>query len=136
MTKKERRKMFDAVYHKYNKEMIILPGDCGPDDIAFSYVSLRYIAMPYKAFKDPSEWDILCLFHEIGHIKTNTEKMKICEKEYFATQWAADEAKKWNFQVRQLYRDTYQNYIWEKRELGLKHKGKNLPTKEELVVKW
>ena len=136
MRKRERVKMFNAIYDKYRKEMRIYPGDCGPDNIAYSYVSLRTIVMPEKAFSDPSEWDILCLFHEIGHIKTNTDNMKVVQKEYLATQWAADEAKKWGFHIKQLYKDAYQDYIWEKRDLSIKHRGKNVPSREAVRVRW
>lgn len=136
MTKTQRITMYNQIYLKYCKEMLIHCGDCGKDRRAYSYVSLREIVVPMGVFSNPSEWDLLVLLHEIGHIKTNKESMKMYWKEYLATQWAADEAKKWGLPIKPLYKEAFQKYIWEKRERSIASKGKKVHSKEEITIKW
>lgn len=136
MTENERIILFNRIYLKYCCEMWIHCGDCGKDNRAFSIVSNNEIVMPFGVFAHPSEWDILSLLHEIGHIKTNTDNMRVYEKEYLATQWSANEAKRIGFKINSTWKNIYQNYIWEKRKYSVSRKVKNIPTKEQLIVKW
>ena len=136
LTKTERITKYNRIYLKYCNEMWIHCGDCGEDRRAYSYVSLREIVVPMGVFSDPSEWDLIVLLHEIGHIKTNKESMKMVVKEYLATQWMADESKKWEIPVKKLYADAFQKYIWEKRKLSIARGGKNVPSEEELAIRW
>ena len=128
--------LFNDIYLKYANEMWIHVGDCGKEKRAFSYVSNKEVIMPEGVFMNPTEWDILSLLHEIGHIKTNKDSMRVFEKEYLATQWCADEAKRWGFTVKDEWKDVYQKYIWDHRDSCVKRKGKNVPDKSKLVVKW
>ena len=132
MTQKERKKMFDNIYKKYSNEIWIHSGDCGKDKRAYSYISSKEIVLPEESFKTPTDWAILVLLHEIGHIKTNTTQMKECEKEFYATQWSATEAKRLGLTILPLWKNAYQNYIWGKR----RGNSKNVPSREDLVVKW
>ncbi len=136
MTTVERKKLFTELYNKYSKEMYIHSGDCGPDNRAYSYISRREIVLPEESFSNPSEWAILELLHEVGHVKTNTRRMKVYEKEFLATQWSADEARKLGFPVKQLWRDAYQQYIWDKRQICINHKGRHVADKAALIVQW
>ncbi len=136
MTAKERKALFRSIYNKYCGEMYIHSGDCGPDNRGYSYVLRREIILPKESFSNPSEWQILELLHEIGHVKTNTRRMKVYEKEFHATQWSANEAKKLGLPIKQLWRDAYQQYIWEKRQMCINHKGRNVPKKEDLIIQW
>lgn len=136
MTKTQRIAMYKKIYDKYCNEMWIHCEYCGENRRAYSYVSLREIVVPLGVFSDPSEWDLLVLLHEIGHIKTNKESMKMYWKEYLATQWAADEAKKWGLPIKPLYKEAFQNYIWEKRERSIACRGKKVHSKEAITVKW
>ena len=136
MTVRERKQMFTQIYNKHCREMWIHEGDCGPDNRAFSYILSREVVLPPGTFENPSEWNIFALLHEIGHIKTNNPKMKVYEKEYHATQWQAIEARKIGFCPSQLWKDTYQEYIWEKRQMCINKKGKNVASKEALIIKW
>lgn len=132
----ERKRMFDNICNFYSRNIWIHVGDCGADGRAFSYVIRREIVLPESAFRNPSEWDILALLHEIGHIKTNTQKMKVYEKEYYATQWAANEAKRIGFYVSPEWKKAYQEYIFEKRQNCINRKGKNVVDKNKLIIKW
>ena len=136
MTKRECKELFAKIYNKYSKEMWIHEGDCGPDNVAYSYILRREIVLPHECFSNPREWDILVLLHEIGHIKTNNHKMTRYEKEFHATQWSATEAKKIGFNVKNEWKDVYQGYIWDKRQISINMKAKNVAAKEDLVIKW
>ncbi len=136
MTANERKAMFNSIYNRYSGEMYIHSGDCGPDNRGYSYVMRREIVLPKESFTSPSEWQILELLHEIGHVKTNTHRMKVYEKEFRATQWSATEAKKLGLPIKQLWRDAYQQYIWDKRQMCINRRGKNVPEKEDLIIQW
>lgn len=128
--------LFNKIYLKYANEMWIHAGDCGKDKRAHSIVSKKEVVVPMGTFSNPAKWDILVLLHEIGHIKTNKDSMKVYEKEFLATQWAANEAKNWGFKIEKEWKQIYQNYIWEKRDMCIRKGGKNVADKNELVVKW
>lgn len=134
MNKKECKRIFQSIFDRYSKEMWIHPGEC--ENRSYSYIIRREIEMPRSVFIEPDEWDIITLLHEIGHVKTNNHKMKVYEKEYFATQWSADEARKIGFYVRKEYKEIYQNYIWDKRQICINKKGKNVASKMALTIKW
>ncbi len=124
--------MFYNIFLNHCKEMWIHSGTngCG----FYCYIEEREVVVPPEAFKHPDKWDIFSLLHEIGHIKTNTVKQKRYYQEYLATQWAIQEAKKIGFKVPKKYIKTYQDYILRWRETSIKHKGKNIHTKEELKL--
>lgn len=136
MNARERKQIFNQIREQYSKEMWIREGDCGLDKRPYSYVMHRIIVMHEGTFESPTEWDILTLLHEIGHVKTNTQKMKVYEKEYSATQWSAYEARKIGIPVNDLWREAFQDYIWKKRQMCINKKGKNVANKEALIVKW
>lgn len=133
MTNKE---MFATIYDKYRKEMFIRFEDLKPDESGYSYVSCRRVVLPKKAAVNPSGWDVLTLLHEIGHIKTNTNKMRVFEKEYLATQWSADEAKRLGFHIEETWKRIYQDYVFDKWKMCINKGGKNIPPKEKLMIKW
>ena len=130
MTKGQRIELFNRIYLKYCNQMWIHAGIKG--DGFYSRIIAKEVAIEPDTFLDPSEWAIFATLHEIGHVLTNTPKMKRCTQEYLATQWALDEARKLGFAVPQQYIDTYQNYIWQWRDRSIRLKGKAVPTKEEL----
>lgn len=136
MTAKECKEMFTSVFNKYCCEMWIHEGDPGRGNGACSYIIRREIVLPVGTINNPDEWSVLVLLHEIGHIKTNTPKMKTYEKEYRAIQWSANEAKKIGLEVKKEWKEAYQNYIFKKRDMSIKRNAKNVVDKESLIVKW
>ena len=132
MNQKERKELFNSICSTYKTEMWIHSGDSNP----YSIVLYKEVVMPKKAFSRPSAWDIMCLLHEIGHIKTNKECMPTCEKEYLATQWSVNEARIIGFKIEDIWKECFQDYIWnyfdeEKNELT------NCSIqKEDLIVSW
>lgn len=64
------------------------------------------------------------LFHEIGHIETNTAGMRRAEEEYSATMWAIERCREYGIKIpRKLYNE-YQEYIDWTRERGERRGGK------------
>ena len=136
MTKEECKYVFDRVYQQFSKDIWIHPGDCGKDNRAYSYVLNKEIILPNRSFTSPSEWDILVFLHEIGHVKTNKADMRVFAKEYYATKWASIAARQIGLEVKPEWQITFQEYIWDKRQECINRKGKNVPSKEALLIKW
>ena len=74
------------------------------------------------------------LLHEIGHCENNNSKMRRCEQEYHATQWALDRCKEYGIDVPQDIVDRYQRYIDMELARGIRKHGKNLPSQEEITL--
>ena len=62
--------------------------------------------------------------------------MKRCEEEFYATQWAISEMKKYNYEISDKRKDEFQKYIWKWRDTSIKLKAKTVPSREELTLKW
>jgi hypothetical protein len=60
--------------------------------------------------------------------------MRRCEQEYYATEWALRKCKEYGVEVTQNIIDSYQRYIDNELERGIRRHGDNLPTKEELTL--
>ena len=105
-------------------------------DCAYCYVPEKIIYLNGKDLLYPTVESLFDLLHEIGHILTNTSKMKRCEEEFYATQWAITEIKKYGYTLSDKRKDEFQQYIWAWRETGIKHKAKNIPKKEQLILSW
>ena len=132
MTKEQLRNLHNYLYLKYRNEMSIEFKN--GDGEYYSYIISRVVTLPIAIKKEQTEWSLFAFLHEIGHVKTNTPKMKRCVQEYLATQWAIDEAKRIRFSVPKDILDVYQKYIWDWRNTSIKHKGKNVPTAESLLL--
>lgn len=78
------------------------------------------------------------LFHEIGHIETNTSNMRRCEEEYYATVWAVERMREYGLdgKIPDTFKRSYQEYIWEELDRGLRRGGTGYPTKEQLTIEW
>lgn len=134
LTIEQLKKYHNYIYYVYSKQMTIEFREKSKIDDFYSYVEKRIVVLPKKIIQNPSEWSLFAFLHEIGHILTNTSKMKRCEQEYAATQWALDEARKIGFAVPYGFIVTYQNYIWNWREKSIRLKGNNIPSKDELSL--
>ncbi len=109
--------------------------DKDPNDFG-SYIIRKEVELPSSIKTHQTEWSLFAFLHEIGHVLTNTPKMKRYEQEYLATQWALQEAKELNFKVPGHFIKIYQDYIWKWRETSLKHHAKNVKTIRELTLKY
>jgi hypothetical protein len=74
------------------------------------------------------------LLHEIGHCENNNSKMRRCEQEYYATQWALDRCKEYNIDVPKNIIDRYQRYVYRELDRGQRRGGTNYPTKEQMKL--
>lgn len=74
------------------------------------------------------------LLHEIGHCENNNSKMRRCEQEFYATQWALDICKEYNIKVPDSIINKYQRYVYRELDRGLRRGGKSYPTKEEMKL--
>lgn len=132
MTKeKNYKQLFLELYNKYKHEMFIYPGEKGQ---FCSYIDSRVIMLDPDTWENTNEWMLFATLHEIGHIKTNTSKMKQYMKEYLATQWALEESRRLGFEVSKRIISIYQNYILDWREKSIKRKAKNVVSKSELIL--
>lgn len=75
------------------------------------------------------------LLHEIGHCENNNSKMRRCEEEYYATQWAIDKCEELGISLDDKIIERYQDYVYRELERGLRRGGSDYPTKEEMRLK-
>lgn len=76
------------------------------------------------------------LMHEIGHIENNDAKMRRCEQEYYATQWAIDHLADYGLEADEDIIATYQDYINEEHDRGVRRHCKTLPPLKKLQLKY
>lgn len=76
------------------------------------------------------------LLHEIGHIEANTANMRRCEQEFHATRWAIEQSLKYGICVSDKTKELYQEYIYRTLDRGIRRGGRNLPSREDLALKW
>lgn len=74
------------------------------------------------------------LLHEIGHIETTKSRMRRCEEEYYATQWAIDRAKEYGLTIPDKIIDRYQRYIDRELARGQRRGGMYYDTDLKLKV--
>ena len=134
MNKETLRTLHNNLYIKYRNNFTLEFSDNAASDEFYSYILSKRIVIPRSVKTHQTEWSLFAFLHEIGHIMTNTTKMKRCTQEYLATQWAIDEAKRIGFNVPKDYIETYQDYIWNWRSRAIKLKAKVVPTVEELTL--
>ena len=132
MTETKRMLLMTNIYCTYLNDISIM--FINEDGVFYSYIKEKIICLPQNTLSNPTEWNIFAFLHEIGHIITNNESMKRYYQEYLATQWAIEESKRRGFKVPKRIINTYQNYIWDWRERSIKLKGKNVCSKEDLVL--
>ena len=125
--------LLTEIWFYYNSEYKLVLEHC---DVPHCHLDEKEIHYPLKRFCDPDNRDVFDMLHEVGHLKTNKKGMKRCEEEFYATEWAIKEMKKYKFELSQKDKQIFQNYIWQWRERGIKLKGKNMPSKEQLTLVW
>lgn len=125
--------LITVIWLKYHTEYQFIFDDC-PN--AYCYLKEKEIHFPIKSFTNPNCRAVFDMLHEIGHLETNKKGMKRCEEEFYATKWAIKEMKKYNFEINPCDKRDFQDYIWKWRDTSIKLKGKNVPSKESLTLKW
>lgn len=74
------------------------------------------------------------LLHEIGHCENNNSKMRRCEEEFYATQWALDRCKELKVPVDEKTIKDYQDYVYRELARGIRRGGVGYPTREEMTL--
>lgn len=110
--------------------------DLKKGEVPYCYLKSKEIHFEQKRFDKPTSRDVFDLLHEIGHLETNKPGMKRCEEEYYATMWAIEKMKKYDFDIPQNDKAEFQEYVWKWREIGIKHKAKTIPSKKQLMLRW
>ena len=78
------------------------------------------------------------MLHEIGHIENNNSKMRRCEQEYHATDWAIEIMKQYGIadKISDKTKKLCQDYILRERDRGVRRGGVGYPTKEQMMLEW
>lgn len=97
------------INNKYKDKYIIylLPKNETP----YTIIGTNRIYFPLDRFLSPDSRDIFDLLHEIGHQVTNTIDMEDWELEYYATEWAIKEIKKYDVVINIKDKKIYDKYI-------------------------
>ena len=106
------------------------------EDRAYCYLDSKKIYINLNDFIYPTYRSLFDLLHEIGHIKTNTNRMRRFEEEYFATEWAIVQAKKYNIILSSYDKQDFDDYIISLANSCRKRHGKNVPNNCELLLNW
>ena len=106
------------------------------EERAYCYLQTKRIYINLNDFLNPTYRSLFDLLHEIGHIKTNTNKMRRFEEEYYATVWAISKYKKYNIKLSSSDKRDFDKYIIKLAETCRKRKGKNIPNNNDLVLNW
>ena len=99
--------IINKIINKYNNEALFLfyDGD------SLCYRDNRIIFLSNKIIENPIDDNVFEMLHEIGHILNNSDSMKKCEREYYATVWAIKESKRYRLNISDDCKKMYQNYI-------------------------
>lgn len=106
------------------------------DEVAYCYLETKEIYLNIDNWFNPTIRTVFDFLHEIGHLETNTIKMKKCEREFFATVWAINEFNKLGLKLDKSDQKIFQEYILGFRNSAIKRHAKNVPTVEQLTLKW
>lgn len=76
------------------------------------------------------------LLHEVGHIETKKSKMRRCESEFYATQWAIEQCTLYGIEIPDKTIESYQRYIFRELDRGIRRGGMNYPTQKEMTLNY
>lgn len=106
------------------------------EGLPYCILNTKEIYLNIRDWLEPNARTVFDILHEIGHLETNTYKMKRCEEEYYATVWAINESYKLKLKISEEDKVLFQDYIWNLIDKAIKLHAKNVPSKEELTLKW
>lgn len=86
------------------------------DDTAYCYIPTKEIYVPTRYSQYPCLKNLFDVFHEIGHLETNTEDMETYQQEYLATVWAIKECNRRKIHLTPDIIIMYQKYIIKHRD--------------------
>ena len=107
----EIRSELDEVFFDSGKYRLTHDCFCGDSSVAHCHLDLGLIFQSKQDYEKPTPESLFDLLHEIGHLETNTEQMTRQEQEYFATQWALERMKLYDFKLSKQRQKDFDEYI-------------------------
>ena len=83
---------------------------------AYCYIGSKEIYVPQGYKRHPDSKSLFDIYHEIGHLETNTLDMESYQQEYLATVWAIHACNERNIYIPPRIITMYQRYIYEHRD--------------------
>lgn len=102
------KNMMHIIMDEYQNEYNFLKTK---EQTAYCYVGKNDIYIPEIYDEIASSKTLFDIFHEIGHLKTNTFDMETYEQEYKATVWAIEECNRRKIGITRETMMIYQRYI-------------------------
>lgn len=84
---------------------------CGTESVAHCHLELGLVFQSKEDFENLTPENLFDLLHEVGHLETNTEGMTRQEEEYFATEWALQRMKLYDFRLPKTRQKQFDDYI-------------------------
>lgn len=84
---------------------------CGTDSVAHCHLEFGLVFQSKEDFETLTPENLFDLLHEVGHLETNTEGMTRQEEEYFATEWALQRMKLYDFRLPKARQRQFDDYI-------------------------
>ena len=84
---------------------------CGDKTIAHCHLDLGLIYQSKRDYNNMTPQNLFDLLHEIGHLETNTPEMTRHEEECFATKWAVERMKLYDFKLPKQRQKEFDEYI-------------------------
>ena len=111
MQRKTYKAIQTAILKKYKKKYSFILDY--PEETSCCRYFIGQILISEKQYLHPTAKNVFIMLHEIGHAETSNIQMTFTEREFYATQWAIKEMKRYNFEVNQKIKDWFQDYIWD-----------------------
>ena len=105
------RREVDEVFFDSGKYRLTHNCFCGDSSVAHCHLSLGLIYIDKDDYERPTPESLFDLLHEIGHLETNTDGMSRQEEEVFATRWAMDRMKLYDFKLPRKRQKEFEDYI-------------------------
>ena len=105
------RKEVDEVFFDSGKYRLTHQCFCGDDSVAHCHLGLGLIYQSKSDYENITPETLFDLLHEIGHLESNTDGMTRQEEEFFATQWALERMKLYDFQLPKKRQKEFDEYI-------------------------
>lgn len=98
---------------------------------AYCYIGSNEIYIPESYWKHPYSKYAFDVYHEIGHLETNTEDMETYQQEYLATVWAIQAMNERKLYIAPRTVTLYQKYIVEYRDKSV---GRGTVSDEDIAL--
>ena len=107
----EIRKEIDEIFFDSGKYRLTHKCFCGDNSVAHCHLDLGLIYQSKKDYTKLTPETLFDLLHEIGHLESNTAGMTRQEMEYFATKWALERMKLYDFKLSEKRQKEFDDYI-------------------------